>query len=968
MFIAAQHNHKDMVKFLMKAQHNERTSDMNGVTPLMIAIKEGNIDIVDNLLDADSVQEKDNEDKNVFHYAFQSRKPKELTTILKDFIHLNFSSDAIRKLMDFLTDEDLNDDTPLHILARRNLEMEEFKQIFERIQVADVLECLKEKNSSKETPLHMAAKHSKRSFEEAVLDLGEDDPKMEQLLTEKDENSNTPLHLATQSKRADASPLLKYVKTQTREPIKYLNMKNIFGWTPFSGAVAIGDIEVVKQMLQGLSKEEKRSIVNQADFSNASPLHVAAKQGHVDVFNLLLQNGAEITRRGPNQQTALDVAIDADQRGIIQTVIKGEYWKEAFQVPSTSPKGLLDTPLRKLIRRNPDLAENFLDNCYETETNQEDFDGDDVIKMNFDFIEDTHSYRFARGKERQETQFCRRDEPDLTKDQFKFKDYEVEINNHPLMIMANERKVDLLQHPLSLAITLRKWNMYGRKFYFFQIGFYVVFLLALNLFILTSKTPIDTSQEYNCTVFFRNRNLNETKKDSSDQSPSSEQPPSSKAETFSQWLNANNPTFRGFLLLLNITRVILFFFNREFKPIWSQFKHIQWRRPKLPVVFLFDALVYSLAIFTACHSFIWDEVSCFKTQLCAVTITLAWINLLLHMRLLYGIGKYVILFQDVIFTFFAVSIVFIILITGFAFSFHILLSERQEFMSPADAMLKTLIMMSGEIEYGEIFFKDNPPKGFGPDWDQDWEKVPFPFMTYSMFVIFFFSVSIVALNVLVGLTVDDIRNFLDNADLRKLTMRLKFILQMERHSAQKRQKKPLNKCIKKSPHFEMPATSDLISKARIWEKIAKKQEDSRKRGEAEEERRSMKELIHQQTMKLKTIINKRGKLSLRRTRDEREESRQPKFSTIGTYNRRESTMSNYRRDSSWTNVDHSLSLEHEEDEFGELFNNVRSIVAHVEQRSDTEEELSKMRSEIESIKKMITDMRSELLTDLISDA
>merc|ERR1711971_401260 len=88
---------------------------------------------------------------------------------------------------------------------------------------------------------------------------------------------------------------------------------------------------------------------------------------------------------------------------------------------------------------------------------------------------------------------------------------------------------------------------------------------------------------------------------------------------------------------------------------------------------------------------------------------------------------------------------------------------------PADAMLKTLIMMSGEIEYGEIFFKDNPPTGFGPDWDQDWEKVPFPFMTYSMFVIFFFSVSIVALNVLVGLTVDDIRNFLDNADLRKLT-------------------------------------------------------------------------------------------------------------------------------------------------------------------------------------------------------
>merc|ERR1719291_357536 len=109
----------------------------------------------------------------------------------------------------------------------------------------------------------------------------------------------------------------------------------------------------------------------------------------------------------------------------------------------------------------------------------------------------------------------------------------------------------------------------------------------------------------------------------------------------------------------------------------------------------------------------------------------------------------------------------------------------------------------------------------------------------------------------------------------------------------------------------------------------------------------MKELIHQQTMKLKAMINKRGKLSVRRARDERDENRQPKFSTMSmsTFNRKESSISTFnRRESGWINVDHSLSLENEEDEFGELFNNVRSIMA---QRSDTEEELSKMRSEIE---------------------
>ena len=90
-----------------------------------------------------------------------------------------------------------------------------------------------------------------------------------------------------------------------------------------------------------------------------------------------------------------------------------------------------------------------------------------------------------------------------------------------------------------------------------------------------------------------------------------------------------------------------------------------------------------------------------------------------------------------------------------------------------------LLTISGEIEYGEIFFKDKPPLNFGDQWDQDWFKVPFPFITYSMFIAFVIAVTFLAFNVLVGLTVDDIRKFLGNADLRKLSMRLEFIRQME---------------------------------------------------------------------------------------------------------------------------------------------------------------------------------------------
>ena len=165
-----------------------------------------------------------------------------------------------------------------------------------------------------------------------------------------------------------------------------------------------------------------------------------------------------------------------------------------------------------------------------------------------------------------------------------------------------------------------------------------------------------------------------------------------------------------------------------------------------------------------------------------------------------------------------------------------------------------MIMISGEIDYSEIFFKDNPPLKWGDKWDQGHEMVTFPVITYGMFLVFLFFVSIVAINVLVGLTVDDIRNFLENADLRKLTMRLKFILQMEQLTMKNGENKELDMYIYKKDKLEASATSDLISKARIWEKMEKKQEESRKRGESEQERRSIKELINDQTAKLESKL------------------------------------------------------------------------------------------------------------------
>ena len=83
--------------------------------------------------------------------------------------------------------------------------------------------------------------------------------------------------------------------------------------------------------------------------------------------------------------------------------------------------------------------------------------------------------------------------------------------------------------------------------------------------------------------------------------------------------------------------------------------------------------------------------------------------------------------------------------------------------------MKTMMMMSGEFDYGDIFFPEEGPS-----------TAPFPDLTYAFFVIFFILLALLLINLLVGLSVNDVAIFVEVASLKKMSMRLKFCLNLER--------------------------------------------------------------------------------------------------------------------------------------------------------------------------------------------
>ena len=64
-----------------------------------------------------------------------------------------------------------------------------------------------------------------------------------------------------------------------------------------------------------------------------------------------------------------------------------------------------------------------------------------------------------------------------------------------------------------------------------------------------------------------------------------------------------------------------------------------------------------------------DVRTCAQWQISAFTVTLAWLNLLFYMRML-SFGKYIILFQDVIQTFWGIVIVGLALVLAFGSGIH----------------------------------------------------------------------------------------------------------------------------------------------------------------------------------------------------------------------------------------------------------------------------------------------------------
>lgn len=349
LHLAAMYGHTSMCKFLVHQQADVKAVNANHETPLFLAVKRGFRGIVELLLESErqtqkesknpqaaSSNEKESENKAGKGASANDRSQQNAQSPLQiaaklgniDIINLLFKYDYC------VTDEDVN--KSLRLVAVEG-HVKSAKALLSRTTATDPAD------SEGNTALHLASGHGHADLLHVFLDSGKfcNDLPNERGMTAmhlaakeghvravaailkhkgsaeiKNPNGDTPMHLAA------AGGHVNVVKRLCAKNPSIRNEKNGDNETPLILAAKRGHAAVVKELLHVPGSESKGSRNNEV-WEGFYPLHYAASKGHDELVRLLVTKEKYNVniRRDPDRQTPIHAAVESKSVTMIPLLI-----------------------------------------------------------------------------------------------------------------------------------------------------------------------------------------------------------------------------------------------------------------------------------------------------------------------------------------------------------------------------------------------------------------------------------------------------------------------------------------------------------------------------------------------------------------------------------------------------------------------------------------------------------------------
>nr|BAX76612.1 transient receptor potential cation channel subfamily A member 1 [Patiria pectinifera] len=610
---AAMFDHSEIVEYLLQQGSYIDAQDKNQRTPLLLATQRSSWRSVLLLLEKGAdVTVTDSEGRNVLHLIVLYGGSLEM--LGREF----FKRPEAAIL---LNHADSSGCTPMHYATREGC----IKAVQGLMELGATVNL---KNKDKQSPLHFAARYGRFNTCKQLLDsnIGPN------IINETDSEGMTALHIASWFGHYRVVKLLMFKGA--------LLHKDHNGRSPMHLA-AMEDYTNTMDVLHAVHSH----LINWKDDDENTALHLAAVEGKANAVVFLLDHGAEV-KRNKNNQTVMDVTIEAHNKDVALAIIAHERWHEVMMPDSNTRPHMLG-----LVEHMPEVALTVLDRS----ENAIDHGKLQCRGYSYDF-------RYLQCSAQLQQNFT-----------------DDKTACVPLLVlntMVKFNRIKLLSHPVCVNYLSLKWNAYGRTYHVLNIFLYLFFLAFLTMFIWHT-VPLQHLKSSHAN-------------DSCAVQEHSAEPQETPAliHEVSKWILA---WYAGLCILKEVAQMI----HQRQKYFKEANNVIEW-------VLYVSTLLYVCPFFVDIYLY---ELS-WQTPFGAVAAFLAWFNFLLYLQRFDIFGIYVVMFLEILRTLVQVLFVFSILFIAFGLTFFMLLSQEanKAHATPIMSLFRVCTaLMLGELDYINSF-------------------------------------------------------------------------------------------------------------------------------------------------------------------------------------------------------------------------------------------------------------------------
>nr|XP_018905356.1 PREDICTED: transient receptor potential channel pyrexia [Bemisia tabaci] len=572
---------------------------------------------------------------------------------------------------------------------------------------------------------------------------------------------STVLHCGVQ---ANALDCLKHLLTESAD----FNAVDENGLTALHVAADRGMAKCLQTILAHCPKVDLNI---QTRGRRSTPLHLASENGYFECVQYLINAGADVHAVNYKEQTALHLAAKAQSTECMEVLlaagcpINGQDMDSRTPLHATLAKTLLAfNALEVLLRRGADVnlsdkygytplhiaALNELSQCV-----------DCLIMSGADVTARTSGGLSALSIIGRKTPgsintICQKLDLSISMNDHETSSKEVELKLDFRYLLQNssagevgflktleaEGQKHLIEHPLCEAFLHLKWQKI-RKFYFLRLFFCFVFVILLTVYVIAALAHECYNAAKNVTQNARTMCLNNS--------------------AIGGFLMARPAFIESIWHLLVL--ITIFESARKVMGIPG---HRSMKHYFLQLMNVFEWFVI-VSVFLV--SYVWQgQTFDWQKHIGALAVLLAWTDFMIMVGQLPIFGTYVAMFTKVQAEFFKLLFAYSCLLIGFTVSFCVVFPSSDVFRNPIIGFIKVLVMMTGEVDFDML----GSGPGAGPE-----ASLLLDFSAHITFVLFLLFVTVVLMNLLVGIAVHDIQGLHKTAGLSKLVRQTELIYFLE---------------------------------------------------------------------------------------------------------------------------------------------------------------------------------------------